>query len=119
MKTITDVTEFTKGNVEALMASAKAAQSGAEVLSSKVVETSKKCFEDTQTAVKALAAAKNPNELLQLQNDFVRSQFDQAVSNWSQLSEVLLKVSGEIVQPLSNRMAIAAETAKQTVSPAA
>lgn len=119
MKTFSDVTEFTKGNVDALVASAKAAQQGAETISTTLVETSKKCFEETQAAFKALTTAKSPNELVQLQNNFARSQFDQAVSTMSQLSEVFLKVTGEVVQPLSNRVAVATETAKKAVSPAA
>lgn len=119
MKTISDVTEFTKGNVDALVASAKAVQQGAEVISAAVVENSKKCFEEAQSTLKEMTAAKSPNDIVQLQNTFARSQFDQAVASWSQLSEVFLKVAGEVVQPLSNRVAIATEAAKKAVSPAA
>jgi phasin family protein len=115
MKTMSDVTEFAKGNVDALMASAKAAQAGAEALTSTLVEVSKKRFEDAQAAMKAMTSAKSPNELVQLQNDFAKAQFDQAVSAWSHMSETLLKLAGDVVQPLSSRMAVATEAMKKTV----
>lgn len=118
VKTISDVTEFTKGNVEAFVASAKAAQAGAETLTTAFVEASRKRFEDTQSAVKAFTAVKSPNELVQLQTNFAKSQFDQAVQSWSQLSEAMLKVSNEVMQPLSSRAAVAAETLKKSVASA-
>ncbi|MFA7440692.1 MAG: phasin family protein [Sphingomonadaceae bacterium] len=114
VKTISDVTEFTKGNVEAFVASAKAAQAGAETLTTAFVEASRKRFEDTQSAFKAFTSIKSPNELVQLQTNFAKSQFDQAVQSWSQLSEAMLKVSNEVMQPLSSRAAVAAETLKKT-----
>lgn len=116
MKTITDVTEFTKNNVEAFVASAKAAQAGAQTLTSAVVENSRKGFEDAQAAFQALAAVKSPTELLQVQNDFAKAQFDQAISSWSRISETWLKVAGEVAQPLSNRVAVASETVSKPVN---
>jgi phasin family protein len=116
MKSMTDMTEFAKGNVEAMMASARAAQAGAEALGAAVAEASRKRFEEAQGAWKAMAAVKSPGELIQLQNDFAKTQFDQAVSAWSQMSETMLKYAGDVVQPLSSRMAIATESMKKTVA---
>lgn len=116
MKSMADVTEFTKGNVEAMIESAKAATSGAEVLATQFVETSKAAVEEAQTAFKSFATAKTPNELIQQQNDFAKAQFDKVVANWSKATETWMKVAGEVVQPLSNRMALAAETVKKSVA---
>jgi phasin family protein len=116
MKSMTEVTEFAKGNVEALVASAKAAAAGAEVLATKATETSKKSMEDAAVAIKSMTAAKTPNEYMQLQNDFAKTQFDAAVASWSHMSETMLKLAGDVVQPLSSRMAIAAETMKSAVA---
>lgn len=116
MKSMADVTEFTKGNFEAVVESAKAATSGAEVLANHFVETSKTAVEEAQAAFKSMSAAKTPNELFQHHNDFAKAQFDRAVSNWSKVSETWMKVAGEVVQPLSNRMAVAAESVKKAVA---
>lgn len=116
MKSITDVNEFAKGNFEALIASAKAATAGAETLTAAAVEQSKKNFEDAQEAFKALTAAKTPNEALQLQTDYAKAQFEKGVAAWSQWSETVLKVSGEVFQPLSSRLAVASETVRKNVA---
>lgn len=113
MKSITEVNEFAKGNLEAMIASAKAATAGAETLTAAVVEQSKKNFEDAQEAFKALSSAKTPNEALQLQTEFAKAQFEKGVAAWSQWSETVLKVSGDVFQPLSSRVALASETVKK------
>ena len=115
MKTMTDMTDFAKGNVEALIESAKAAAAGAETLTTHFEETSKKSAEEAQAAFKSFTSAKTPNELMAAQNDFAKAQFDKAVANMSHFSETWLKLAGEVVQPISNRMAVAAETVKKSV----
>ncbi len=112
MAGMTEMTEFAKGNVEALVASAKAATAGAETIATTVVEHGRKRFEDTSAAMRAMASAKTPQEAMQLQSEFARGAFDAGVAMWSKLSETMLKVSGEVSQPLSNRAALATEQAK-------
>ncbi|WP_448582894.1 phasin family protein [Thermaurantiacus sp.] len=116
VKSVTEMSEFAKGNVDALMVSAKAATNGFETLANLLVEHSKKSFEEATTAMKSMAAAKSPAELFQLQNDFAKARFDHAVSMWSTMSETMLKVAGEIAQPVSTRVALAGETMKGLVS---
>ncbi|MFN7173348.1 MAG: phasin family protein [Thermaurantiacus tibetensis] len=112
VKTVGEMSEFAKGNVDAMMVSAKAATTGFETLANMIVEHSKKSFEDATTAMKSMAAAKSPAELFQLQNEFAKTRFDHAVAMWSAMSETMLKVAGEIAQPMSSRIALAGETMK-------
>ncbi|WP_448578959.1 phasin family protein [Thermaurantiacus sp.] len=112
VKSMGEISEFAKGNVEAMMASAKAATAGVETITNVVVEHGKKSFEETTAAMKAMAAAKTPSELYQLQNDFAKARFDHAVAVWSTMSETMLKVAGEVTQPMSSRMALASEHMK-------
>ncbi len=116
MKTMNEMTEFAKGNLEALIESAKAAASGAEAMTTHFVESSKKSAEEAQVAFKSFASAKTPNELITAQNDFAKAQFDKAVANMSHMSETWLKLAGEVVQPLSSRMSLAAETVKKSMA---
>lgn len=116
MKTMTEMTDFAKGNVEALIESAKAAAAGAETLTTHFVETSKKSAEEAQAAFKSFTTAKTPNDLITAHNEFAKAQFDKAVANMSHFSETWLKLAGEVVQPISNRMAVAAETVKKSVA---
>ncbi len=116
MKSMTEMTEFAKGNVEAMIESAKAASAAAEALTTHFVATSKQSMEEAQVALKSMTAVKSPNELMQFQNDYAKAQFDKAVAGWSQLSETWMKLAGEVVQPLSNRMAIATDSVKKSIA---
>lgn len=116
MKSMTEMTEFAKGNVEAMVESAKAAAAGAETLTAHFVETSKKTVEEAQAAFKTMTAAKTPNELMAAQNEFAKAQFDKAVANMSHFSETWMKLAGDVVQPISSRMAVAAETVKKSIA---
>lgn len=107
-----EVVEFSKGNVEALVASAKIAAKASEAISQEVAEYSKKNLENTVALFKSFASVKSPTELFQLQSDFAKSSFDSAVAEASKFSEALMKVAGEIAQPLSTRYALAAEKIK-------
>ena len=107
-----EMTELSKGNVEAIVASTKLAAKGAETIGAEMVETSKKSMEATIAAIKSMAAVKSPTELFQLQSEFAKSSFDTAVADASKFSESWMKLAGEIFQPLSNRYAIAAEKMK-------
>jgi len=111
-KFVEEFTDFTKGNVEAVMTSGRVAVQGAETLGQEFADYSKKHFEGATVAFKSFVAAKSPTELFQLQSDYAKSTFDNAVAQGSKLSESWLKLAGEIVQPLSSRVAVAAEKIK-------
>ncbi len=107
-----EMTELTKGNVEALVASGKLAAKGAESMTQEAAEYGKKNFESATALFKSMAGVKSPTELFQLQSEYAKSSFDSAVSEMSKLSEAWVKLAGEIVQPISNRYAIASEKLK-------
>jgi phasin family protein len=50
------------------------------------------------------------------QNEFAKAQFDKAVANMSHFSETWMKLAGDVVQPISSRMAVAAETVKKSIA---
>ena len=114
MKTLEEITAVTRGNVEALIASAKAAAAGAEQVMSHMTEVSKGSFEATTAHVKALAAAKNPNELVQLQTEFAKARWDAAVADYSKLTETLVKLAGEIAEPVQNQVAVVTDKLKSS-----
>jgi phasin family protein len=115
-KVAEELTELTKGNVEALVASSKLAAKGAETLGQEVAEFGRKSFEDASAALKSFAEVKSPADLFRLQSEFARAQFDAFVSESSKLSESVLKLAGEVAQPITSRYAVAAEKAKAVVA---
>jgi phasin family protein len=108
-----DMVDFAKGNVEAVIASARVAAKAGETLGQEAAEYGKKNFETATAAFKSFATVKSPTELFQLQSEFMKAQFDSAVAEASKVSETMLKLAGDIAQPLSNRYALAAEKLKQ------
>jgi phasin family protein len=112
MKTLDEMTDMARGNVEAMMASARAASTGFEAITAHVTEVSRKSFEEVTAITKSIAAAKSPNELMQLQTDFAKTQFDAAVAELSKMTEMMMKISGDVMEPVQNRFAIATDKMK-------
>ncbi|MFD1949565.1 TIGR01841 family phasin [Sphingomonas arantia] len=107
-----DMTEFTKGNVQAIVESGRVAAKGIEAMAHDATETAKSSFEQAQTAMKSFTQVKSPTELFQLQSDYAKTAFDQLVANASKASEQMMKFMGDVAQPLSNRVALASEKVK-------
>ena len=107
-----ELTEFSKGNVEAIVASGKVAAKGVEAFGQDAAEFGKKNLETAQAAFKSFAAVKSPAEFFKLQSDYAKSAFDTLVAQSSKNTEATLKLAGDVFQPLSNRMALAAEKIK-------
>jgi phasin family protein len=111
-KAFEDMNEFTKGNIEALVASSKIAAKGAEEIAKYSAEYGRKAIADTTENAKKFAAVKSPTEFFQLQSDLVKASIDAMVSESSKFTENYLKLVGEITQPISNRVAVAVEKVK-------
>ncbi len=104
--------EFNKGNVEAMVESSKIAAKGIEQFGQSAAAYVRGSFEEAQAQARTLASAGSPTEFLKLQGDFARSAFDRLVAETSKTSEAMLKLVGEVAQPLSNRLALAADRFK-------
>ena len=111
-KLFEDANEFGKGNIEALVESSKIAVRGLETLGQDAAAYAKASFEEAAATARTLTSVKSPTEFLKLQSDYTRSAFDALVQQASRNTEAMLKLAGEVVQPLSNRVALAAEKLK-------
>ena len=111
-KMVEDLKDFSKGNVEALVESSKIAARGVEMMSQEAAEYSRRQFESATATLKSLSTVKSPTELMKLHSDYVRGMFDAMVAETSKNTETMLKLAGEIAQPISNRVALAAEKMK-------
>ena len=111
-KIMEEMTELTRGNVEALVASSKVAARGVETMTQEVADFNRRSFEQASTALKSFTEVKSATDFFRLQSDFARAQFDAMVSESSKLSETMLKLAGDVAQPLTNRYSVAAERVK-------
>jgi phasin family protein len=111
-KLVEELAQFNKGNLEAIVESGKIAARGFESLGQDVAAFAKQSFEQQSAAWRTLGTVKSPTEFMKLQGELIRQSFDQLVQQGSRQTETMLKLAGEVAQPLSNRVAVAAEKIK-------
>ena len=111
-KIIEELAELSRGNVEAFVASSKLAAKGVETLSQDAANYSRKSFEDATAAFKSFTDVKSATDFFKLQGDFARSAFDSAVAESARVSENVLKLAGDVAEPLTSRYAVAADRVK-------
>ncbi|MEG3163247.1 phasin family protein [Sphingomonas sp. PB2P19] len=104
-----ELSAFGKGNIEAIVESSKIAAKALETVGQDVADYAKTSFESSTAAMKTLASASSPTEYFRLQSDYARTAFDAVVAQSSHATEKMLKLAGEIAQPISNRVAVATE----------
>jgi phasin family protein len=109
---VEEMTDLTKGNVEALVASSKVVARGVEQLSQEAAEFSRRSFEQASATLKSFTEVRSPTDLFKLQSDYARSAFDNMVSESSKMSEAVLKLAGEVAEPITSRVAVAADRVK-------
>jgi phasin family protein len=111
-KLFADWNDFNKGNVEALVESSKLAFAGMQTMAQDGAAAMRKRFEDATEAARTMTSVKSPTEFVKLQGDYVRQQFDGLVAETSRSTESMMKLMGEVAQPVANRVALAVEKVK-------
>jgi phasin family protein len=111
-KAMEELGDLAKGNLEAIVESSKIAAKGVEALGQEAVEYGRKSFETSTATFKKFAAIKSPTEFFQLQSELMSSAMDGFASEAAKSSEAMLKLAGDVSQPISNRVAIVTEKMK-------
>jgi phasin family protein len=111
-KIVEEFADLTRGNVEAIVASSKVAAKGVETLGQDAADYGRKSFEDASAALKSFAEVKSATDFFRLQGDYARSAFDAAVAESARMSETVLKLAGDVAEPINSRYAVAAERVK-------
>lgn len=104
-----EVTEFNKGNVDAVVESGKIFFAGAQDLVKDNVETGKTVIETVTADAKKMMEVKSPTELMQMQGELARRNFDALVAFGSKRTEAWVKLYNDAFAPISNRVSIATE----------
>lgn len=108
--------EFNKGNVEAMVSSARIAAEGTGELAREAAELGRLRFETMTGTIKEVVAAKSPTEVFQIQGDYAKNAFETMVQEGSKMSEAWLKLAGDVTEPISSRFAVAADKVKQATA---
>lgn len=115
-KMVEEMTDLTRGNVEAIVASSKVAQKGIETLGQTAADFGRKSFEDAQTAFKTFGEIRSATDFFKLQGDFARGAFDAAIAESARVSEAMLKIANDAAEPITSRYTVAAERVKTLVA---
>ncbi|MEN2786852.1 phasin family protein [Sphingomonas qilianensis] len=107
-----EINDFGKGNIEAIVESSKIAAKGIEAMGQDAAEYGRQQFEGVTAAFKNMSAIKSPTDLFKLQSDYFRTVLDSMVAQTSKNTETMLKLAGEVAQPIQNRVAVAVEKVK-------
>jgi phasin family protein len=98
-----------KKNLEALVASATAAQKGAETLSAQSVAYGKKSWEDGVAAAQSLAAARSVQELVELQTSWARSAAETYLSEVTRMTDIFTASVKDSFKPINERVTASVE----------
>lgn len=104
--------DITKGNVEAMIESGKIAAKGYEAMGQDAAEYGRKQFEKTSATIKSFASVKSPTEFFQLQTQLLSGMFDTLAADTAKSSEAMLKLAGDVAQPISSRVSIVTDKVK-------
>ena len=106
---IAQLSDLAKSNVEAMVEAGRIAATGARSIGEDAIASSRQNLELASTNAKSLAAATSPTEFFQLQTELARASFDRMVAQSSKMTEQVVKLAGEAIQPISTRASINAE----------
>lgn len=111
-KAIEELSDITKGNVEAMVESGKIAAKGMETLGQEAVDYGRKSFEKATASFKSFSTVKTPTEFFQLHSQLMSSSFDDFTKEAARSSEALLKLAGDVAQPLTARVTVVTDKVK-------
>jgi len=95
--------EFNRQAIDAILESANVATKGIESLNSEAVAFSKQSVEDGVAVAKAALAARNVQELMEIQSDFAKSAFDSYLGQMNRVADLMAETTKEVVAPLNDR----------------
>ncbi len=105
------ITDLTRGNIEALIASSRIASAGIQDITRGLVDFTRAQVEQTTGAARDLAQAKTPAEAMEMQRAFAKVQFSTALSEAARLTQAMIATMNEARAPLQARASSIAQAA--------
>ncbi|KQY83813.1 MULTISPECIES: phasin family protein [unclassified Brevundimonas] len=106
---ISELSAQGKQNLEALAASAAAAQKGVETLSAQGVAFTRKSWEDGVAAAQSMSQARSIQELLELQTTWAKSATEAYLAEVTRATDVLTASVKDSFKPINERVTASVE----------
>mgnify|MGYP000064838724 CR=1 FL=1 len=102
-----EMSEYSKGNLDAVIASFTAATQGAEKINSSVSAYAKKSMEDGMEAAKSMASVKSIQEAIEMQADFYKSALDSYMAEMAKTADMAAAAMKDAWKPINDRAVVA------------
>jgi phasin family protein len=93
-----------RANLEAVFAAGTKAMKSAETLSEELLAFNKKAMEEGVANAKKLFECKTMQEVVELQTDVACAQLETMMAQGTRMTDLALKIAGEIVEPMQARL---------------
>ncbi len=111
-KSMEEVNEFGKKNMDAFMKSSEISAKAAEDFNNKVAEMGKANFDESLKAAQELASVKTVNELFEKQTAFAKTAFETFTNQAKAVTEMATKNVQDAYAPINERVEAAGDLAK-------
>ena len=106
---MSQLSDQSKETMEAIAASAAAAQKGAEALSKQALDFSKTSWEQGVAAAQTMSQARSVQELIELQTNYTKSAMETYMSEVSKMTEIMTASVKDSFKPINERMTASVE----------
>lgn len=108
-KSYEELSKLQKDNWDAVVAASQIWVKGAESVSKAWVSFAQESMENAATTAKAMVGVKSLREAVDLQTDFAKGNFDKFVAESTKLSEAVVKVANDAMEPITARVNVTVE----------
>jgi len=104
-----DFAAYSQANIEAILKSGQTIASSFEGFGKAYYGLAQEALETAMATAKDMAAAKNPQEIVELQSSYTQKSFDKFVVETQKMSEMSTKVANEALEPIQARVTATVE----------
>ncbi len=102
-KNMSDFADFQKASLEAMMASAGVFAKAVEQSATEHAAFVKESVEDGVSAAQACASSKSIQDVMTVQNDYVRSAVEKNINQFNKVADHWMSVSKEVSEPITEQ----------------
>lgn len=105
-----DIIAFSKSNIEAFVKSNEILSSGVKEINTSIYKLAQSSVEETVALTQKMMSCTSFAEVVELQSDLAKTQYEKAVAESRKLSDQTIKLAEKASKPIAERMTVAVET---------
>ncbi len=105
-----DMLAFSKSNIEAFVKTNEILSLGVKEINSSIYQLAQSSVEETVSLTQKMMGCTSFAEVVELQSDLAKTQYEKAVSESRKLSDQTIKLAEKASKPIAERITVAVET---------